>query len=284
VSSKQVDQEWKKLESAISNYDLGSSAETNPSEKKPFSFLRLVAAASIIAILGFSVNHFWFSASSDLAVRSVEKKTSNGQQLTVKLPDGTRVKLNAGSILSYPKVFEDTLREISLTGEAFFDVVRNEKSPFIIHTGNITTRVLGTSFNIRAYPENKEIQVAVVEGKVKVRTESGSGENGVCLIKSEMVTVQKEHGKLIVSDYDEKEQIGWKDGILYFEKSDFLSTVRRLERWYGVRINIGEGRKMDPSWRFSGRFKDKPLNYILDVMSYPHQFSYKINNNTVNLQ
>jgi ferric-dicitrate binding protein FerR (iron transport regulator) len=194
------------------------------------------------------------------------------------------VKLNAGSILSYPKVFEDTLREISLTGEAFFDVVRNEKSPFIIHTGNITTRVLGTSFNIRAYPENKEIQVAVVEGKVKVRTESGSGENGVCLIKSEMVTVQKEHGKLIVSDYDEKEQIGWKDGILYFEKSDFLSTVRRLERWYGVRINIGEGRKMDPSWRFSGRFKDKPLNYILDVMSYPHQFSYKINNNTVNLQ
>ena len=99
-----------------------------------------------------------------------------------------------------------------------------------------------------------------------------------------MVTVQTAQGELVVSDFDEKEQIGWKDGILYFEKADFSSAVERLERWYGVRIKISEKRKMDPSWRFSGKFKDKSLDYILEVMSYPHHFTYKIKDNNVTLQ
>jgi len=284
VPQKLIDQEWKKLESAISIVDQHQEYEIEHPAKRSFSFLRLMTAASVIAIIGFVSQHFFFPSSIKIAVVPVEKKTSNGQQLSIKLPDGTLVTLNAGSMLSYPKQFEDTLREVRLIGEAFFDVTRNEKAPFIIHTGEVTTKVLGTSFNVRAYPENREVQVAVVEGKVKVRMSSGLDKNGVCLVKSEMVTVQKEHGKLIVSDYDEKDQIGWKDGILYFEKSDFTSTVRKLERWYGVKIHIGEGRKMDPSWRFSGKFKNKPLDYILGVMSYPHQFSFKINDKTVSLQ
>ena len=111
----------------------------------------------------------------------------------------------------------------------------------------------------------------------------GKESNSVFLTKSEMATFQKNEGELIVSAYDEKEQIGWKDGILYFEKSDFTTTVKKLERWYGVTIQISEARKIDPSWRFSGKFKDKPLDYILGVMSYPNQFSYKINKDIVNL-
>ena len=284
VPAKLVDQEWKKLESAISIVDQHQEYEIEHPSKRSFSFLRLMTAASVIAIIGFVSQHFFFPSSIKIAVVPVEKKTSNGQQLSIKLPDGTLVTLNAGSMLSYPKQFEDTLREVRLIGEAFFDVTRNGKAPFIIHTGEVTTKVLGTSFNVRAYPENKEVQVAVVEGKVKVRMSSGLDKNGVCLVKSEMVTVQKEHGKLIVSDYDEKDQIGWKDGILYFEKSDFTSTVRKLERWYGVKIHMSEARKMDPSWRFSGKFKNKSLDYILGVMSYPHQFSFKINDKTVSLQ
>ena len=243
-----------------------------------------MTAASVIAVVCFVSQRFFFSPPQKITSAPVEKKTGNGQQLSIKLPDGTLVTLNAGSLLSYPKQFEDTLREVRLIGEAFFDVVRNEKAPFVISTEGVTTRVLGTSFNIRAYPENKEVQVAVVEGKVKVKMGSGSGKKSVCLVKSEMVTVHKEQGQLVVTDYDEKDQIGWKDGILYFEKSDLTTTIRKLERWYGVKIHISEGRKMDPTWRFSGKFKNKPLDHILGVMSYPHQFSFKINDNTVSLQ
>lgn len=281
ISTQQVDLEWRKVQATIK--ERKEQPETEPSEKRSFSFLKMMSAASVILLIGFFSYRFFYSVPKKEFV-AIEKKTSNGQQLLVRLPDGTLVTLNAGSVLSYPKQFEDTLREITLTGEAFFDVVRNEKAPLIIHSNGITTRVLGTSFNIRAYPENKEVQVAVVTGKVKVKTDFASGKNSVCLVKSEMVTVKKEEQKLIVSDYDEKDQIGWKDGILYFEKADFASSIRKLERWYGVSIHISEGKKMDPGWRFSGKFKNKPINHILDVMSYPHQFSYKIKHNLVTLQ
>lgn len=285
IGRQDIDLQWSKLESAIHSKDLNQENEATEPVKTKYTFFNFFAAACFLALLGFAANHFFLSSPQKTIAAAVQKKTSNGQQLKVKLPDGTLVMLNAGSVLSYPKTFEDTIREINLTGEAFFNVVPNPKSPFIIHTGDVTTRVLGTSFNVRAYPENGEVQVAVVEGKVKVKanTMEGKESNSVFLTKSEMATFQKNEGELIVSAYDEKEQIGWKDGILYFEKSDFTTTVKKLERWYGVRIQISEARKIDPSWRFSGKFKDKPLDYILGVMSYPNQFSYKINKDIVNL-
>ncbi len=283
VSVEELDHEWKRVETAMMKRHTYEHTEFAAPEKRAFPFLKILTAASVIAVVCFA-SYLFLLPGSIKNLAAVEKKTSNGQQLSIKLPDGTSVTLNAGSALSYPKQFDDTLREITLTGEAFFDVVRNEKAPFIIHTGEVTTRVLGTSFNIRAYPENKEVQVAVVTGKVKVKTGFKNDKNSVCLVKSEMVTVKKDEGELIVTDYDEKDQIGWKDGILYFEKSDLAASIRKLERWYGVSIHVAEGREMDPGWRFSGKFKNKPINYILDVMSYPHQFSYKIKNNTVTLQ
>ena len=285
VDKQDIDFQWNKLESAILNKNSKEESEAEKPVKSRFTFFKFLAAACFIALLGFGTKHFFISTPQTVIAAAIQKKTDNGQQLKVKLPDGTLVTLNAGSSLNYPKVFEDTIREVNLTGEAFFDVVPNPKSPFIIHTGDVTTRVLGTSFNVRAYPENGEVQIAVVEGKVRVKanTIEATEKNSVCLTKSEMVTFQKNEGELIVSDYDEKEQIGWKDGILYFEKSDFTTTVKKLERWYGVKIQISEAKKIDPSWRFSGKFKDKPLDYILGVMSYPNQFSYKINKDIVNL-
>lgn len=285
TETNDVDLQWSKLESVILNKVSDQDFEINKPVKRIFTFFNLVAAASVIAILSFSTYYFLLPAKQKVSIETVQKKTGNGQQLKIVLPDGTLVTLNAGSALSYPQQFEDTLREISLTGEAFFKVVPNSKSPFIIHTGDVTTRVLGTSFNVRAYPETKEVQVAVVEGKVKVKatTIQGNEENSVFVTRSEMATFQKHEQELIVSAYDEKEQIGWKDGILYFEKSDFTSTVKKLERWYGVKIQISDMKRMDSTWRFNGKFQNRPLDYILGVMSYPNLFSYKIKKDTVTI-
>ncbi|MCE6992797.1 FecR family protein [Dyadobacter sp. CY323] len=279
-----TDLQWKRLEAAA----IGMDTENLLSIERPkriFSLFKALAAASVIAVLFFAGYHFMSSRQKVLSMARVEKKTGNGQQLEVSLPDGTIVKLNAGSILSFPKEFNDTLREVTLTGEAFFQVVKNEKSPFVIHTEKVTTRVLGTSFNVSAYPENHQVQIAVVEGKVKVLASEiqSIDKKSVCIMKSEMVTFQKVQGALIVSGYDEKEQIGWKDGILHFEKSDFNATLAKLERWYGVKFQASAKTKMDQTWRFSGKFKDKPLEYVLGVMSYPNQFTFKISDDIVNL-
>jgi transmembrane sensor len=285
VPAYDIEQQWKRLESSMA-----SSPSIQTEEGRKLSgfariFKLLAAACLVLGAIFFANRYFAAKQDKTIAASAVEQKTANGQQRKLVLPDGTKVMLNAGSVISYPKEFEKDIREVSLTGEAFFDVVRNEKAPFVIRTGEVTTKVLGTSFNVRAYPENGAVQIAVVEGKVKVNASIGSEteKTSVCLTKSEMATFEKEAGELTVSTYDEKDQIGWKDGMLYFQKSDFASTIVKLERWYGVKFKIAGNVRMDADWRFSGKFQNKPLEYILGVMSYPGRFSYKVNNDIVNL-
>jgi transmembrane sensor len=287
VPAYDIEQQWKRLESAMASPESVAPETTTPQKANIRWIFKLLAAACLVLGAFFAVNRYLIAPREQASVTvPVEQKAANGQQIKLVLPDGTRVRLNAGSSISFPKKFAKNIREVELAGEAFFDVTRNEKAPFVIRTGEVTTKVLGTSFNIRAYPENEAVQVAVVEGKVKVNAKIGSADQKACvfLSKSEMATFQKEAGELIVSTYDEKEQIGWKDGMLYFQKSDFGSTIIKLERWYGVKFEVAPGVRMDTDWRFSGKFQNKPLDYILGVMSYPNRFSYKIKNNTVNLQ
>lgn len=287
VPAYDIEEQWKRLETSTAAPGQAPAAVHKSRRMNLRWVYQLLAAACFVAGSFFFVNRYLLSDGRSAAnVAPVEQKTANGQQRKIILPDGTRVTLNAGSAISYPKTFSGDIRRVELTGEAFFDVTRNERMPFIIHTGDVTTRVLGTSFNIRAYPENKAVQVAVVEGKVKVNAKIGSVDHdaSVCLTKSEMATFQKEAGELIVGTYDEKEQIGWKDGMLYFQKADFESTIIKLERWYGVRFQVAPTVRMDADWRFSGRFQEKPLDYILGVMSYPNRFTYKVTNDTVKLQ
>ncbi|WP_342084069.1 FecR family protein [Dyadobacter sp. OTU695] len=286
VPTYDIEQQWKRLESSIAP-DVHKNIVDRPRGIAFRRVFRLLTAACMLVGAFFLASRYLTSHTAPAsAFMPVEHKSANGQQRRLLLPDGTRVTLNAGSSISYPEKFEEKIRKVSLTGEAFFDVTRNEKAPFVITTGEVVTKVLGTSFNIRAYPENKAVQVAVVEGKVKVNAKIGSDDQNACvfLSKSEMATFQKEAGELIVSIYDEKEQIGWKDGMLYFQKSDFHSTILKLERWYGVKFEISPDVRIDADWRFSGKFQDKPLDYILGVMSYPNRFSYKVNNRIVNLQ
>ncbi len=288
VPTYDIEQQWKRLESSVAAAEAEKADSGATTRRIAFGrVFRLLAAACVVVGAFFLANRYLVDRNAPAsAFVPVEHKAANGQQRKLVLPDGTHVTLNAGSAISYPEKFEKNSRKVTLTGEAFFNVKRNEKAPFVITTGDVVTKVLGTSFNIRAYPENKAVQVAVVEGKVKVNAKIGSEDQNACvfLSKSEMATFQQEAGELIVSTYDEKEQIGWKDGMLYFQKADFHSTIVKLERWYGVKFEVAKGVRMDADWRFSGKFQDKPLDYILGVMSYPNRFAYKIDHNIVNLQ
>jgi len=282
-----VDQQWRRLKSSMAS--VRPMYETDKLNRfgRLFSVLKLMAAACLLLAGIFLSERFVLAPRRALlAAKPVELKSYNGEQRTIRLTDGTSVRLNAGSSITYPKHFAKDLREVTLVGEAFFDVTPMKDAPFIIHTGKLTTRVLGTSFNIRAYPENEAVLVAVVEGKVKVSANNASADdkNSVCITKKEMATFQKEQQQLSVSPYEEAEQIGWKDGVLYFEKADFASIVKKLERWYGVKFKVSKDLKIDPAWRFSGSFQDKPLDYILNAIRHPHLFSFTIKDNVVKLQ
>ncbi|MCE7043211.1 FecR family protein [Dyadobacter sp. CY312] len=284
ASQHEVNAQWRQLDSLISGKIAAKQEKKSNNRSGLFSFWYILGAASII-LIGVFAAPFFLKSKSRPALASIAEKTINGQQRDLILHDGTIVKLNAGSSLTYPQIFSDTIREVVLVGEAFFQVAKNADAPFIIHTGEVTTKVLGTEFNVSAYPENESVQIAVVSGKVKVKANvnAGSDHSSVCITKSEMVTFEKSVKELVVSKYDDREQLGWKDGILYFEKSDFSAALKKLERWYGVTIQVADAKVMsgESSWRFSGKFQNKPLDYILTTMSYPNRFSYTIKNKTV---
>lgn len=214
---------------------------------------------------------------SDYQAAVIEKISPKGQKLTIKLPDGSVVKLNAGSSIRYPQEFAGHERNVSLQGEAFFDVVENPDKPFVISTDGLETKVLGTSFNVRSYQDEAEIKVAVVTGKVKI---SGPDGNSSVLLPSEMGIFEREKASIIKDHYDFRKEIGWTDGVLYFDKDDLKTVMKKLEMWYGVNFDV------EKSFRFkglySGEFRNnESLEVVLEGISFTSGFDYIIDGNTV---
>ncbi|WP_247231500.1 FecR family protein [Telluribacter sp. SYSU D00476] len=289
INSRQVDAEWEKMKLVFEYREVDMYPEETTGKKKVLPVLLRVAAAAALLLMVVWVGKGYLSAGGPGATAMMQREVANGQQLTIKLTDGTVIRLNAGSTLSYPEKFRSEKREVHLTGEAYFEVAPNPSAPFIIHTGDVQVRVVGTKFSVKAYPEGDEVKVAVVEGKVGVNTSApASAQPGtaaqaeeVYLTPNEMATFEKENKEINVTSFDKAELLGWKDGILYFEKADFTEVVRKLERWYGVKIRIQSGKKVDPEWRFSGKFENKSIDYILDICSYPDRFTYEVTDREV---
>ncbi|MEM1134756.1 MAG: FecR domain-containing protein, partial [Bacteroidota bacterium] len=206
----------------------------------------------------------------------IERKTPKGAKLILTLKDGTRVKLNSESSLSFPESFSDEFRQVSLVGEAFFEVAKDSTKPFVITTGDITTTVLGTAFNIKAYPDEKEIKVAVAEGKVRVDASQAPPNT---LIASEMVTFNKDQKEIKKSDFDEIVVFGWRENTLYFKDASFNEIKTTLERWYGIDFIVEEGLSIQEE--FNGKFVNESLEAVLDALNYTSKFNYRIKGKTV---
>lgn len=279
MSIRQINAEWKRTHDAPVNF---SDYPADPAKHVSMRALKWYAGiAAGLLLLTTSIFIFrWTSLQSALAEKkplTLVKETPKGQKLSIVLPDGTEIKLNSDSRIWYPSRFSGDFREVSLEGEAFFDVVHNEKMPFKVHVGNVTVEVLGTSFNVNAYPENAEVEIALVKGAVKVNTGNRTNRNKELFLKpNEMVEINKRDESHQVHSFDPIEVVGWKDGYLYFETAGLRETIAKLERWYGVKFEIAPNVKIDPDWRFNGRFQNRSLDYILRTFSYPDLFKYKI--------
>ena len=209
--------------------------------------------------------------------QEIEMPVSGYQTLTVPagnrahlvLSDGTAVWVNAKSTLDYPNVFMGDSRELTLTGEAFFDVTANPAQPFIVKSGNFRTQVTGTQFNVFAYEGFYD--VSLVEGRVNV-FKAGSVDDTVQLNRNEKVSwVKGQFVKKISSNMDD---FLWREGIYWFDDMPFEAVIEKLQLYYDVRIHITNKGLLKR--RYTGKFRQRDgIESVLKViqMEYPFVFS-----------
>lgn len=193
------------------------------------------------------------------AVRHVTLSTPRGGQYRVTLSDGTRVWLNAASSLSYPTLFNEKERSVTLQGEAYFEVAANASQPFIVHTPNQDIKVLGTEFNINCYHDEKRIVTTLVTGSVKLNSKAAAA---VQLHPREQAVLNNEN--FDVAAVDVSLYTAWKDGDFRFKATPLVEVLRQLERWYDLEVDytgVPEDIKIHASIR-----RDKKLSTVLHAL------------------
>jgi len=196
-----------------------------------------------------------------------------GSRVSFNLPDGTKGMLNSGSHLDYSVPFASD-RKVKLEGEAWFEVSKDEEHPFEISAGSSVVRVLGTSFNISAYPSEKYIEVVLSSGKVEYQ--SSISEDKVILGPSERLVCNQ--GRIHKSVVDPEKYNAWTEGKLVFRGDPMAEVARRIERWYNVKINIAD--KELEKYSFRATFQDDPLEDVLKFLSMTSPIRFKISPRT----
>ena len=167
-----------------------------------------------------------------------------GSSSDITLADGTKVWLNAGSRLIYPSRFVDKSREVFLTGEAFFEVKENEKQPFVVKTVDVNIEVLGTRFNVLAYPEDYSIQTVLAEGKVTIKeNNAGLFKKAVHLEPGQMAYFNKKSKETSVNKVDVEPYILWTEGLFSFSNTEFNRIIKKLERYYDINFKYDDPMK-----------------------------------------
>lgn len=240
------------------------------------TFLRWAAVILLVSSLLF----IFYDRSSDkgLAVNYIEKVSLPGQKITTLLPDGTQVKLNSASKLIVPEKFSGKERRVKLVGEAFFEVARNKSKPFIIETTNFQVKVLGTSFNVKAYDDGSVNQVAVKTGKVSVEAPSG---NAMELAPDQMVEVSKDDLSTAITGFDASYIFGWTDHELVFKENRINEVFLEIEKWFDVEITSKHLVKSNEL--FTGAFENATINEVMLSVSKAFKFKYKIEQNKVRI-
>ncbi|SCW53794.1 FecR family protein [Mucilaginibacter sp. NFR10] len=214
----------------------------NAEKKTPGKSKRWMVAASLLAGLCITVTaayHYRYALLDRLdPIASKQLVAANGQTINFTLADGTKIWLNAGSKLTYPETFRGEKREIKLEGEAFLDVAHDPAKAFIIHTGQVSTHVLGTSFNIKAYANESFIKVDVLSGKVGVVTPAGAAKNTTTFLTPAEEVVFNKDGLSVTKNkqVDVNALSSWKDGELVFKNMALPEVLNTINRHFNVTV------------------------------------------------
>ena len=222
--------------------------------------------------------------------------TRDGSRTRAQLPDGTEVWLNGGSRLTYnPDMNNLDSRDVTLEGEAFFDVTRNAAKPFYIHTKKMDIRVLGTSFNVKAYTQDHTTEATLITGAVEVTLNDGL-ERNIKLIPNQKIVLQhpdsaseRAQPKLVAGYKVESIRGGqldnmivetaWRDNYLVFDNDNFEDIALKMEHWYGIKVHLN-GKKLK-NYHFTGTFQHESFAEVLDALKVTTSFHCRIVSNEV---
>jgi len=282
-NTEKLNQTWEKISAAESE---GLAQQFNySSPRRVFTSSPLLKIAAMLIIFisaGLLGYQFLYRSSNSEFIKIV----ATDQKSFKVLADGTKIWLNKKSILSYNKDYGKHTREIFLEGEAYFDVTKNKTVPLIIHASNIDIEVKGTAFNVNAYKENKEIQVALVRGLIEV-TDKLDNSHKVLLKPNEKLifsttnsgkhqndfTVLSLASRVLLSDTK------WIADTLVFRKEKLKDLVLRMEKKYDLKIEVQSEQLKEK--RFSGTFTNETIHQALTALKLSYPLTYTINNRLV---
>lgn len=263
-----------------SNFDELMKRMKKSHQKKSFSVSKksindFLTVAAVIICTFISVFSFSKYIEKKNIISSMEQQETKftvpyGSTMTAELPDGTQVKMNSGSTLSFKGNMGNEVREVSFEGEGYFIVSRNPERPFEIHSGDLDVRVLGTVFNIRNYKEDATASVALESGSVEVF----SSEHQIKLVPSQVATLNKKTSDLSIYETDVADISDWTSGKFRFNHMSVPALMRELERKYGVEIiyddNCFKGEL------FTGKIRlDQSIEEVLKYLDVDNKLTLK---------
>lgn len=244
----------------------------------------LPVAASVLLLLSGSLSVLYLTQYQEmqtLAERNIEIRSGEYEPSMVVLPDGTRVRLNARSVLSYHQDFGTDMRHVQLSGEGFFEVRHDASRPFIVTTDCMDITVLGTTFNVYAYEQKDFVEMSLVEGRVKVSTLRPPYQS-LEVRPNEKVTYNKQTDALLLTATDNRIETAWTEKELTFRHDRLEDVLKSLERKFGVSFVIDHPALLDDT--YTGVFDEQNLDSILRVLQLHYGFEYRKEGDTILLK
>lgn len=286
------------------NNNIIDLSEINNTKQKDNIFHQILKYAAIL-IIGIILSTIYHTQIKKNNLAEEQRYTTveveYGSKSKITLPDGTSVWLNSGSKITYPQKFTPDSRKINLTGEAFFDVVRDESRPFYVNTKDINIKVLGTKFNVKSYDDENTVETTLISGKVELKQKNSDDTKFIQLKPNQKAVFYKSEKTVKIKSASDKieekapiykkENIqvdaveepllitSWKDGKLKFDTELFSALAQKMERWFDVKI-IFEN-KAARSIRYSGSFDDESIDQAMRALQLSYPIKYDIKKNIV---
>jgi ferric-dicitrate binding protein FerR (iron transport regulator) len=312
LSTRQADRIADRILGSVARKDADIAKEGGGKDplRKILRHWKKAAAVLLVLMMGASLAYVWHGGHSGDHLRWQQVTTTNGMKTTLRLADGTKLWVNAGSTLRYPENFNEKTREVYLSGEAYFRVKHDPGRPFIIHTSDMDVKVLGTEFDVRAYSDEDYSETSLIKGAVEVSVNRDKQPQQIYLKPKQKIVVaktsieikqigDKNNGTAVTPSATIPDsftrniklepikvlrgniiaETAWKENTLLFEDESLQSLARRMERWYGVKIII-----RDPALagqRFTGSGDNVSLDKLLRILQMIKPFHYLIHDQQV---
>ena len=299
-SNAKLEQQWQRqldlLRGPGEPEDQAVPGDSRPAKKRRMLKLALVLGVVALAVVLAGIFNVPRKQNAILSMNTPGAVASKNERIEMVLPDGSRVWLNKDSRIALDKGFGKSNREISLIGEAFFDVVHKAELPMIVHAGKVDIRVKGTAFNVCAYPDDNQVETALVRGSIELSASINGKKQRLLMKPNEKVTIhtgevpvqprqQVQVPEFVLDTLAVEEQSGlipeiaWIQNKMVFVNESLDDLTGKMNKWFNTSIIIEDSSLLKE--RFTGVFRNEDLQEALEALRFTYGFNYSIQNDKV---